>query len=748
MKTVEIRSDITVVGGGLAGICAAIAAARQGRTVVLAQNRPVLGGNSSSEIRVPVAGANGMFHNRFARETGIIGELLVENQYRNQPGNPVLWDALLLEWVRAESNIKLLLNTDVRTFKTRVTGDGIEIVSAIGWTLGSEIEARLTSNFFIDCTGDGFVGAATGAQFRVGREARAETGEAWAQEKADKKSLGSTMFLYTKDAGRSIPFVPPSFAIDITKTTIPLHRIEFANDSGAKYWWIEYGGHIDTIHDNEAIRDELLGIVYGVWDYIKNSGKYDADTLTLEWISAIPGKRESRRLVGDYVLTQTDVVNQRSFPDAVTFGGWSVDLHHPDGVYATDVPDRHMFADGVFDIPLRCLYSANVANLLFAGRNVSTTHAGNGAIRVMGTCAAMGEAAGTTAALCVEKSVHPRLIVRDSIGLLQQRLLKADATIIGVRNEDADDKAQRAEVSASSHLDFIETMGISRPEPLLQDLGIVLPVDPILGPLELLVDVTQDTELVAEIWGTSAPQNYVPDRLIQTHAARLEKGENQWCGLPLDWNPNTPCNAVLVVRRNPEINLHMTADPVFGIQLSERKTDLLPKWYAKNCEKNSPPGVIEWSIRERNRQLPRLRTLFATEAYKPEKVVNGHARPFGGPNLWQSSRPARDQWLNLAWPEQVEIAEVWITFNDDVNERLYNLHRYETPFRTIPEIVRDYRIQVLERGEWHTLIAVSGNRQRRRKHRFPKPVLSSSVRIVIDETNGSEFAQIVEVRVY
>ena len=185
-----------------------------------------------------------------------------------------------------------------------------------------------------------------------------------------------------------------------------------------------------------AIRDELWSAVYGIWDYIKNSGRFDAANLTLEWVGAIPGKRESRRFVGDYMITQNDVIAQRPFDDRVAYGGWMVDLHPIKGMYDERGAAQNMYGNGVFHIPYRCLYSQNVGNLLFAGRNISASHAGFGATRVMATCAAMGEAVGTAAALCLQSSCSPRSLGSERLQEFQRQLLKQDAPVMGLRNED------------------------------------------------------------------------------------------------------------------------------------------------------------------------------------------------------------------------------------------------------------------------------------------------------------------------
>src|SRR5699024_8255683 len=251
-------------------------------------------------------------------------------------------------------------------------------------------------------------------------------------------------------------YVAPESAIDITTTPIPTARVINAGDSGARYWWIEWGGQLDIVDDNERIRDELRGVILGIWDYIKNSGKFDAQNLTLEWIGNVPGKREYRRFVGDYTLTQDDVLGQTSFADGVAFGGWSVDLHPAEGMYADSPGAVQRFSPGTFEIPYRSLYSVNVNNLLIAGRDFSATHIAFGAARVMATCCAMGQAAGTAAALCLEHGTSPRGIYAEHLDELRQRLLRWDAPLLGVANTDPEDLARSATVTASSTMTQVD----------------------------------------------------------------------------------------------------------------------------------------------------------------------------------------------------------------------------------------------------------------------------------------------------
>lgn len=749
MRNETIQTDITVVGGGLAGVCAAIAAARLGQRVALVQNRPVLGGNASSEVRVWVCGATAHGTHRYARETGIMGELFVENQYRNPDGNPYLWDLVVLEAVKAEPNIQLFLNTDVH----EVEADGDEanrtIRSVTGWMMASERRIRFESPVYLDCTGDGLVGFLAGAKFRLGREARSEYNEEWAPEVADDITLGSTILFYTKDAGQPVKFVPPSFAKDITQTTIPIRRVIRSGNSGCHYWWIEWGGELDTVHDNERIRDELWSVIYGIWDYIKNSGKFDAANMTLEWVGSIPGKREYRRFVGDYVLNQNDILAQRQFEDGVAFGGWSIDLHPPQGMYAEESGSKHLHVDGVYHVPFRSLYSVNVSNMLMAGRDISATHVAFGTTRVMATCAVLGEAAGTGAALCAAKGVTPRELHADHLEELLQTLLRQDASIVGLCSSDASDLARRAQVSASSSLTAlaVEQAGEGRYR-LELDAALLFPVEPRLDGLELLLDADAATTVEVELWDTGRKENYVPHTRRASASAAVQPGEKQWVRFALNWEPGEAQNAFVIVKANEAVQLRHSAEPVSGV---------LPFFgggkprAVKDLEdhRHDQP-VVRWSMRHKARQPFCFRALGATGAYAPEKAVNGYRRPYGGPNQWMSDRTAdgEEQWLQLAWDEKVSVARVELTFNDDVNEDLINLHHHHTPFETMPELVKDYRLEVWEGGGWKTLLRESDNRRRKRVHVLDGAIHTDRLRVVAEATNGSRYVEIIEVRVY
>jgi hypothetical protein len=503
LKQIRLDANLVIVGGGLAGVCAAITAARGGIKAILVQDRPVLGGNASSEVRLWILGATSHMgnNNRWAREGGVIDEILVENLFRNPEGNPLFLDALLLEKAMAEPNITLLLNTAVFEL-TKRDPDAIEAVRA--FCPQSSTLYDLHAPLFCDASGDGIAGFMAGAAFRMGAESRSEFGEKFAPTHGNGELLGHSLYFYSKDAGRPVKYTPPGFALtDITK--IPRWRQFSANEHGCKLWWIEYGGRLDTVHDTEAIKWELWRVVYGVWHHIKNSGQFpEAENLTLEWVGHIPGKRESRRFEGDYILRQQDVVEQRAYADVVAHGGWAIDLHPADGVFSEKPGCAQWHAKGVYGIPYRCLYSRNISNLFLAGRIISASHVAFGSSRVMATCAAMGQAVGAAAVLCHEHGELPRALTGPArMGELQRALLRSGQHLPGVRLQDPADLAPRAEITASSELQLSEL----RPDgPLLaleHGWAMLLPVS---AGTQIRLTVYADVSADAPLWeGLYAP---------------------------------------------------------------------------------------------------------------------------------------------------------------------------------------------------------------------------------------------------
>ena len=415
MREIAHETELCIIGGGMAGVCAAIAAARRGAKVVLMQDRPVLGGNASSEIRMWICGAHGPNN----RETGILEEIMLENLYRNPDANFSVWDSVIYEKVKAEPNITLLLNCHC----TGCEMDDGRIKSVYGIQLTNETRHTVASRLFADCSGDSVLAPLTGAEFRVGRESASEFNESIEPAEADRMTMGMSVLFQIRETDSPKPFIPPSFAyVYESDDSFPFRE----HDKKTNFWWIELGGNEDSICDTEEKRDELLKIVFGVWDHMKNRGDHGVENWQLEWIGFLPGKRESRRYVGDVIMNQNDVAAEGRFDDLVAYGGWTMDDHHPEGFLYPGPPNIFHPAPSPFGIPYRCLYSKNIENLLFAGRNISVTHAALSSTRVMATCAVLGQALGTAAAIAVQKNLAPRRIYETEMPNLQQQLMDDD----------------------------------------------------------------------------------------------------------------------------------------------------------------------------------------------------------------------------------------------------------------------------------------------------------------------------------
>lgn len=457
VTTHTIDTDLLVAGGGIAGVCCALAAARLGARVMLCQDRSVLGGNASSEVRMHIVGATGLDGGEALqdelREGGIIEELRLDLAVQNPQRSPALMDLVLYDKCRREPNLTLFLNT---TVVRAAVEDGL-IREVVAERPSTEDAFVIRAKSFVDCTGDGRLGLEAGAPFMRGRESRAQFGESLAQDEADAKTLGSSIMFQARKHDRPMPFEAPPWARRFTADDFKLRPYgQSGFDLGLEYgyWWIEWGGCLDTLKDNERIRDELLAITLGVWDFVKNHSDLDASHWALEWVGFVPGKRESRRFIGQHILTESDLLTSRAFPDAIAYGGWPIDTHPPEGVDAPHLPpctQHHL--PFLYDIPLRSCVSAGPRNLMFAGRNLSATHIAFASTRVMATCAVVGQGVGTAAAFALRKDVLAADIAADAslVRAIQQRLLRDDCYLIGERNEDANDLvATAAQIGASS----------------------------------------------------------------------------------------------------------------------------------------------------------------------------------------------------------------------------------------------------------------------------------------------------------
>lgn len=417
----------------MAGLCAAIASARRGAKTILVQDRPVLGGNASSEVRMWICGA----HGKNTKETGILEEIQLNNALQNPGGNYSIWDAVLWSIASHEPHLTLLLNAtccDGQSEPVHGDKDQRRLTNIRCWQLTTQTWHTIGAKIFIDCSGDSVLAPISGAQTRWGREAREEFDEDIEPSKADKKTMGNTLLIQLRKTDSPVPFTPPPFAYVFDSPEDLPHRIHGVQ--AHNFWWIELGGLQDTIHDAEKIRDDLMRASWGVWDYIKNRSpaKDEAANWALEWLGSLPGKRENRRYIGGHTLTQNEVraaTTPDYFSDTIAYGGWSMDDHHPAGLLYPGKPTIFHPAPTPYHIPYRTLYSRNVVNLMCAGRNISVTHAALSSTRVMGTTSILGQAAGTAAAIAIARGVAPSQIYPNYIDEVQSALMADDCWLPG-----------------------------------------------------------------------------------------------------------------------------------------------------------------------------------------------------------------------------------------------------------------------------------------------------------------------------
>lgn len=737
-----VSGDLVVAGGGLAGVCAAITAARQGLQVVLVQDRPVLGGNASSEVRMWTVGATSHMsnNNRWAREGGVIDEILVENLYRNPGGNSVLLDVILLEWVHRETNIRLLLNTAL--FRAETADGKIRRVQAFCSQNGTlyTIEAPL----FCDATGDGILGYLAGAPYRMGAESREEFGEGFAPEKSFGELLGHTIYFYSRDAGHSVPFVAPDFALkDIT--AIPRYRHFKSDDQGCAFWWIEYGGRLHTVRETEDIKWELWKIVYGVWDHIKNSGQFpEADRLTLEWVGAIPGKRESRRFEGDVILTQADIVEQHRYHDAVSYGGWALDLHPADGVYSPDSGCVQWHSQGIYQIPFRTMYSRTVSNLFLTGRLISVSHVAFGSTRVMLTCAHNGQAVGMAAAVCRETGLTPRaLAAPDRLGQLQARLARIGHYIPGV-DAARDDLSATAAVSASSSYAIARFAAGGDSVALDVPRAMLLPFNRGRVPtITIAIAAEGPGELEARLCVSEREGNFIPDRVLAVQKRTVTAGDTQVC---FDFGVEAPDGygfVVLMPAQGVHIRLSdqrltgvLALSQTFGSRVAKSAVQTPPDdigidsfafWLPERR-----PGGKNWAMRFD----PPL------QAYPARSVLEGPDRPVLKANAWVPAADDPAPRLTLSWQQPQTVGRIELSFDGDFDHGMETLLMHH-PERVVPFCVASYRLL----ADGHEIATVSGNHRTRNEIALDRPVQMRQLTLEIVAGNGAPPA-VFGVRVY
>lgn len=718
--------DVIVVGAGTAGCGAAVAAARNGAKTALVQDRPVLGGNASSELGVPTCGASVSHPN--ARESGLNEEA---NLIRVKNGHHKMSEAYLAQMV-GEKNLTVFNNRRVMAAEMKDVST-IAAVQAVD-TL-THAASRYRGKIFIDCTGDGWVGYYAGAAYRFGRESRDEFGESAAPEKADAITMsgcimGNLALAYrAENTGKEVAYTPPAWAVKL------LPPEEFHRDPrgfAGGQWWLEHPGDVDDLEDPERARDELIRITFAYWGWIKNGWEKNAlaRQYALAYVPYMDARRETRRLVGDYILKQQDAEQGVMFPDRISYGGWSLDVHNPKGIHSGK--EGPYYYDGhvpIYSIPFRTLYSTNIVNLLFAGRHMSVTHIALGTVRVEATLSTAGQAAGTAAALCLRRGVTPRELGRRHIGELQQQLLKDDQYIPELKNEDPADFARSAKVAASSVQRFSEfsrkdvktddAHELNMPRAVLFPRGLTERIGTVN--LCLISERKDAVETTLHLRDASSSGDFTSAKDLATATAKVPAGKRAYVAFKLDcavtqpylwlWLPKTPgVSWALVASSMPE------GCRAYGATWTVVKG----QQYAFFTE-------------------PALR--FATDC-KPENVIDGFSRIVGKTShLWASDpKQALPQWIELDFGKPVEMNSVRLTFDTDLNTKF--------PVKpVVPQCAKDYRIEAFDGQVWKEVDAAKGNFLRHRVHGFQtQPV--AKLRLTVDATNGDPSARVFEIRAY
>ena len=421
-----VSADLVVVGGGVAGTCAAISAARFGLRVALVHDRPMVGGCNSSEVRVHLGGRINI------GEYKKLGDVVAEigpAKGGNARAAGQYEDGRKMEAVAAEPNIMLFANTHVTRVETMNRNGKRSILSVYGQNVETGVETRFVAPLFADCTGDGNLGALAGAEFRYGRESKGETGEKTAVDKADSQTMGASV-----QWNSTVPANQEDAKFPDIAWALPGFNDNTCQKLVYGDWNWETGMRQHQVDDAEHIRDYGLMVVYSNWNFLKNRAKPEVRAefapRKLDWVAYVAGKRESRRLVGDYVLRQQDIEDMVKFEDGTCCTSWTIDLHYPDEKNEKDFPGapfksvaRHIKTH-YYPIPYRCLYSRNMENMFMAGRNISVTHVALGTVRVMRTTGMMGEVVGMAASICKANRCMPRGVYEKHLGELKALMEK------------------------------------------------------------------------------------------------------------------------------------------------------------------------------------------------------------------------------------------------------------------------------------------------------------------------------------
>jgi hypothetical protein len=741
-----MNADLVIVGGGIAGTCGAIAAAREGLKVILVQDRPVLGGNASSEVRLWILGATSSMgnNNRWSREGGVLSEILIENMYRNPDGNAIILDTILLEKVKNEQNLTLLLNTAVYD----VVKSAPDVISeVIGFCSQNSTRYILSAPYFCDASGDGIVAFQAGAAFRMGAESKEEFDEGFAPDKEYGELLGHSIYFFTKNAGRPITFTAPSYALKDVSSIVKYRSYDIS-DHGCKLWWLEYGGRLDTIHQTEEIKWELWKVIYGIWDHVKNSGKYpEAENLTLEWVGHIPGKRESRRFEGDYILSQKDVVEQREHPDAVSYGGWSLDLHPADGVFSDRPGCNQWHSKGVYQIPLRCMYSKNIKNLWLAGRIISASHVAFGSARVMATVSYSAQVLGLATQYCLKNKITPsKLANSEKVQQLRQELMQKGHFIPGVEPQ-LQNLVHKANITASTEFKLAGLKADGYWQKLEYSTAQLLPAAP--GDqikISFEIEAEESTNLTLQLRVSGKSINYTPEIILETREISVATGKSTLV-TEFDHIMGEEQYVFVCILKNELVSVQTSNMFLTGTMMLMNRYN---KSVATSGVQMPPDGIgidsFEFWLPSRRpaQQNLAFKLSESLEPYQVSNIRNGFCRPTNAANAWVADQNDSNPCLSLSWEQSVQIKRIVLFFDSDFDHPLESTLRVH-PERVVPHTVRNYRILDVDNN---VIFEKSGNYQTVNEIILDQAINTSSIRIFPEHPSSNVPAAIFEVQVF
>lgn len=724
---ITVKSELTVVGGGVAGITAALTAARCGLKVALVQDREVLGGNMSSECQVGY-GSGAINKSYYARESGISDELKMRlynaNPRFHDKEEYYLIDDTLFEIVMEEPNISLFLGCAVDSVECE---DGF-IKSVSGFCARTQTHYTFEGPLFVDASGDGIVGFKSGAEFKMGREAKSEYGESLAPDEADMGCMGSCILFNVAKADREIPFKKPAFAYDYQKDDI----LKYANrpetgrelptsfDGMTGLWWLSYAADGDTVKKSYDIDTELKKLVYGYWDYVKNSGKFEnTENYYLRWIAPFASKRESRRFIGDYVLTQNDVQNCVYHYDDISTGGWSIDCHDPKGVYGEGKTSIFGSVPKMYNIPYRITYSKNIKNLFLAGRIVSASHLALGSLRVMQTLSAMAQAAGTAAYLCRKYNCLPHDVSERYVKELQTILQYNGQYIIG-KSEDCG-LASKAKIYASSER-TLENTFCDVEIPFKYNICLILPTESgHIDSVELLVknNSAEDVPLQLSMYDSPCMHEYTPRRLLKNDKLIIPTGNSSWIKVDINLSGIEGGNLYLVLNRDERLTVvgshhHITGAPTFGIWGNELwRTD-----FTLAFKKLTPDENL----------------------YAAKNTVNGISRPCGLPNMWTACGVNGEK-ITFEFDSKETVSEVQLVFNSELYKD------YFEPDVQVKQLVKCFVIRLYNGEEQVAVKEVTDNCVPLARSYFDK-ISTDKIEVEIKANYGSPFAEVFAVKIF